>query len=68
MFPEELFSQPRDFLTGKFRNIVTYTKMKRGGHFGAYEEPNLMADDINKFVKETERLLAKQANAKKTEL
>jgi hypothetical protein len=25
--------------------------MPRGGHFGAFEEPKLVSDDIKKFVK-----------------
>jgi len=49
-FPHELFRQPKNFLSYKFRNITSYTDMARGGHFGAFEEPRLLADDIYRFV------------------
>lgn len=29
--------------------------MARGGHFAAMEEPQLMAEDIQKFTKEVEK-------------
>lgn len=50
-FPEELFVQPKSFLSGKFHNILTYNDMERGGHFAAFEEPQLLANDIIAFVK-----------------
>ena len=49
-FPEELFVQPINFLGGKFKNIVSYTDMPSGGHFAAFEEPELLSKDIIQFV------------------
>lgn len=34
----------------RFFNIKCWTEMPRGGHFTAMEEPNLLAEDIRKFV------------------
>lgn len=49
-FPNELFKVPRTCLLGKFPNLVQYTRMPRGGHFGAMEEPEMMAGDILSFA------------------
>ncbi|CAJ0968290.1 unnamed protein product [Ranitomeya imitator] len=35
--------RPRCFAKQKFRHIVSYTYMPRGGHFAAFEEPELLA-------------------------
>jgi len=34
-----------------YKNLVQYTEMTRGGHFAAFEEPKLVADDIKAFAK-----------------
>ena len=52
-FPEEIFVQPRNFLTGKFKNILSYNDLPSGGHFGAFEEPAILFDDIVQFVSKT---------------
>jgi microsomal epoxide hydrolase len=36
-------------------NIIQYTIMPRGGHFGAMEEPKLLADDVIAFVQLVEK-------------
>ncbi|KAG8123438.1 hypothetical protein E2320_018823 [Naja naja] len=55
-FPNELLHCPRSWAKKQFKNIVTYTYMPRGGHFAAFEEPDLLAQDIRQFVKKVEHL------------
>ncbi|XP_020773829.1 epoxide hydrolase 1 [Boleophthalmus pectinirostris] len=50
-FPNELMHTPELWVRQKYRRLVSFTPMPRGGHFAAMEEPQLMAKDINKFVK-----------------
>ena len=61
--PEELFVQPESFLGGKFKNIISYNDMERCGHFAAFEEPGLLADDVFAFVGKVEQLRADQSAA-----
>lgn len=49
-FPHELLHVPRSWAKKKFLNIVSYNYMHRGGHFAAFEEPKLLAEDIQHFV------------------
>ncbi|XP_067008639.2 juvenile hormone epoxide hydrolase 1 [Anabrus simplex] len=51
VFPNELSYTPKCLLEEKFKNIVKFTHMERGGHFAAFEEPELLADDVFDAVK-----------------
>ncbi|XP_044303617.1 epoxide hydrolase 1-like [Varanus komodoensis] len=55
-FPNELAHVPRSWAKRKFKNIVTYSYMPQGGHFAAFEQPQLLAQDIRQFVKKVEHL------------
>ena len=61
-FPHELFRTPEPWIHNKFTDIVQFTEMPRGGHFAAFEEPELFAADVIQFVAKVEkRLLEKTA-------
>ncbi|XP_077138084.1 epoxide hydrolase 1-like isoform X2 [Ranitomeya variabilis] len=55
-FPWELAHAPRVWAKQKFRHIVSYTYMPRGGHFAAFEEPELLARDVQNFVSKVEKM------------
>lgn len=50
-FPNELLHTPKLWVTDKYRNLKSYTPIARGGHFAAMEEPQLLAEDVQNFVK-----------------
>lgn len=54
-FPNELMHTPKLWVTQKYRRLKTYTPMARGGHFAAMEEPQLLAEDVQNFVKIVEK-------------
>ncbi|XP_047459647.1 epoxide hydrolase 1 [Mugil cephalus] len=54
-FPGELMHCPKSWARPKYHDIYTYTFMPRGGHFAAFEEPELLANDILNFVKKVEK-------------
>ncbi|XP_076763245.1 juvenile hormone epoxide hydrolase 2-like [Xylocopa sonorina] len=56
IFPKEIFSQPQSLLRNRYPNIIHYNIMPRGGHFAAFEEPTLLADDIFSFIKKIQEL------------
>jgi pimeloyl-ACP methyl ester carboxylesterase len=49
IFPADIVPAPRSFAERWF-NLQRWTDMPRGGHFAAWEEPALLADDIRTFV------------------
>lgn len=58
-FPNELMHCPWVWASSKFTDIRSYTYMPRGGHFAAFEEPELLSQDILQFVKKVEGKAAK---------
>ncbi len=51
LFPADIGRpQPRSWAERTYR-VERYTVMPRGGHFAAYEEPRLLADDITAFFR-----------------
>ncbi|KAL0126299.1 hypothetical protein PUN28_005002 [Cardiocondyla obscurior] len=59
VFPHELFYQPESLIKDKYHNLVQFNHLPRGGHFAAFEEPALLADDVFKFVATVEDLKKK---------
>ncbi|XP_003215967.1 epoxide hydrolase 1 isoform X1 [Anolis carolinensis] len=55
-FPDELLHAPPSWVKRKFKNLVTYSYMPRGGHFPAFEEPQLLAQDFKQFIRKVEHL------------
>ncbi|KAF3842269.1 hypothetical protein F7725_024220 [Dissostichus mawsoni] len=54
-FPNELLHCPKSWAQIRYRNIQSYNYMPRGGHFAAFEEPQLLANDFVQFVKKVEK-------------
>ncbi|CAK6442234.1 unnamed protein product [Pipistrellus nathusii] len=49
-FPSELLHVPEKWVKSKYPKLVSYNYMPRGGHFAAFEEPELLARDLGQFV------------------
>lgn len=47
-FPKELYACPVRWAKPTY-NVVQYTRMPRGGHFAAMEQPDLLVKDVRKF-------------------
>ncbi|WP_460666140.1 epoxide hydrolase family protein [Kribbella swartbergensis] len=50
VFPADLTRPPRSWAERTY-NVTRYTRMPRGGHFPAHEEPELLAQDITEFFR-----------------
>jgi pimeloyl-ACP methyl ester carboxylesterase len=50
LFPKDLSNLPREWAQ-RFFNVQRWTQLPRGGHFGAMEEPELLAEDIRAFFR-----------------
>ena len=51
LFPAELLAWPPRSYAERLYNVTQWTKMPRGGHFAAMEQPDLLIQDIRKFVR-----------------
>ena len=55
-FPHEIFPPPKSWLEAISPNLVSYTAMKKGGHFAAFEEPDAFSEDVRNFVYKVEAM------------
>jgi len=49
-FPAEIIRPPRRWAEPRY-DLRHWTEMPRGGHFAAFEEPELLVDDVRKFFR-----------------
>ena len=54
-FPHEIALQLESILRSHFDSLVQYTLMPAGGHFAAFEQPELLAQDVRRFVELVEK-------------
>jgi len=45
-FPGEIWRTPRSWVEASYPNVVYFNEVDRGGHFAAWEEPQLFSDEI----------------------
>ena len=46
MFPGEIFRAPRSWAEKLYPNLIYFHEAGRGGHFAAWEEPQLFAEEL----------------------
>jgi len=46
IFPGEIYRAPRSWGEQSFHTLIYWNEVDRGGHFAAWEEPHLFADEI----------------------
>jgi pimeloyl-ACP methyl ester carboxylesterase len=50
-FPGEIFRAPRSWVELGYPTLTYFNVAERGGHFAAWEEPQLLAEDIRAFFR-----------------
>jgi pimeloyl-ACP methyl ester carboxylesterase len=46
VFPGEIFQAPRHWVKSAYHNLIYYTEVDKGGHFAAWEEPELFSQEM----------------------
>src|SRR6266850_8080970 len=46
VFPDELYPAPRSWTERAYPNLIHYKRLKKGGHFAAWEQPKLFSEEI----------------------
>ncbi|MDA9405856.1 epoxide hydrolase family protein [Bradyrhizobium sp. CCBAU 45384] len=46
VFPGELYQAPRSWTERAYHKLIHYNKVDKGGHFAAWEQPQLFADEL----------------------
>jgi hypothetical protein len=45
-FPDEIYTAPRSWTEKAFAKLIFYKRHQKGGHFAAWEQPQLLTEDI----------------------
>jgi pimeloyl-ACP methyl ester carboxylesterase len=45
-FPGEIFRAPRSWVERAYSNLIYFNEAERGGHFAAWEEPQLFSEEV----------------------
>jgi pimeloyl-ACP methyl ester carboxylesterase len=50
-FPNELYQAPRSWTEKAYPKLIYYNKLDKGGHFAAWEQPQLLAEELRASFK-----------------
>jgi pimeloyl-ACP methyl ester carboxylesterase len=45
-FPDEIYTAPRSWAERAFPKLIHYNKLDKGGHFAAWEQPQLFSEEV----------------------
>ncbi|SIN11966.1 epoxide hydrolase family protein [Micromonospora cremea] len=46
VFPDELYQAPKSWAEQAYPNLIHYNRLDRGGHFAAWEQPQLFSEEM----------------------
>jgi pimeloyl-ACP methyl ester carboxylesterase len=46
VFPDELYQAPKSWAERAYPKLIYYHKLDKGGHFAAWEQPQLFAEEV----------------------
>jgi pimeloyl-ACP methyl ester carboxylesterase len=46
VFPEEIYQAPRSWAKRAYPKLIYYNQLDKGGHFAAWEQPRLFAEEV----------------------
>ncbi|MGH8172633.1 MAG: epoxide hydrolase family protein [Rhodanobacteraceae bacterium] len=50
-FPDEIYTAPRSWAESAYPNLIHYNRLDKGGHFAAWEQPELMTSELRASFK-----------------
>src|ERR1044071_8795442 len=51
VFPGEIYQAPRSWTEQAYHKLIYYNKLEKGGHFAAWEEPKIFAEELRASFK-----------------
>ena len=46
VFPDEIYAAPRSWAEQAYPNLIHYNRLPKGGHFAAWEQPELFSEEL----------------------
>jgi pimeloyl-ACP methyl ester carboxylesterase len=51
VFPDELYQAPRSWAQDAYPNLIHYNQLEKGGHFAAWEQPELFVSEVREGLR-----------------
>jgi pimeloyl-ACP methyl ester carboxylesterase len=51
VFPDEIYAAPRSWVEKAYPKLIHYNRLPRGGHFGAWEQPELLCQEVRRGLR-----------------
>jgi len=67
VFPEELYEAPRSWTERAYPNLIHYNRLKKGGHFAAWEQPKLFSEEVRVGLRPLRSHIAKRSSVMNTQ-
>ncbi len=61
VFPDELYPAPRSWTEQAYPKLIHYNKLDKGGHFAAFEQPQLLSEEVRAGFRSLRNAAAKAA-------
>jgi pimeloyl-ACP methyl ester carboxylesterase len=61
VFPDELYPAPRSWAERAYPKLIHYNQLPKGGHFAAFEQPQLLSEEIRAGFRSLRSNVAKAA-------
>jgi len=58
VFPGEVYEAPRSWVEQSYHNLIRYNRVAKGGHFAAWEQPQLFAEELRASFKSLRQVAA----------
>ena len=61
VFPEEIYQAPRSWTERAYPKLIHYNRLNKGGHFAAWEQPQLFSEEVRAGFRSLRSAVAKSA-------
>jgi pimeloyl-ACP methyl ester carboxylesterase len=51
VFPDEIYAAPKSWVEKAYSNLIYYNKLDKGGHFAAWEQPELFSAELRNSLR-----------------
>jgi pimeloyl-ACP methyl ester carboxylesterase len=51
VFPDEIYAAPQSWAVQAYPKLIHYNRLAKGGHFAAWEQPQVFAEEIRASFK-----------------
>ena len=62
-FPDEIYQAPRSWAERAYPKLIYYNKLDKGGHFAAWEQPQLFSEEVRAELQTAAQIVARAARS-----